>query len=60
MQPRLHTVVQHTHDLDAARSHQTIEEHMHRGRDRRLPALVAAVANVKAANPGIKLGAIER
>ncbi len=59
MQPWLHTVVQHTHDLDAARSHQAIEEHMHRGRDRRVGAFVAAVANVKAANPGVELGAID-
>jgi hypothetical protein len=51
--------MQNTDDFDDSRVNHSIVEHMHRISDRRLAAFVAAVANVKVANAGKQLGAIE-
>jgi hypothetical protein len=59
MPPRLHSVVEHANDFDDARSCHAIEDHMDRVRDRRLATFVTAVTNVKAANAGNELGAID-
>jgi len=56
---RLHAVVQYPDDLHEVRLQQTVEERVHRIGDRRLAAFVAAVAEVKAANAGDQLAAID-
>jgi hypothetical protein len=59
MQPRLHALVQHPDNLNNTRIYHAIEDEMHRVGDRRLAAIVAAVANVEAANAGVQLGPLD-
>ncbi len=49
---RLHSLVQHTHDFDESGTEGAVEDHMNRLANGCLAAFVAAVPDVKAANPG--------
>ena len=55
---RVHPLVQHAHDLDKARMHRLVDEHMYWARHPRFSALIATVPNVKAAYARSQLVAI--
>ena len=48
----VHAFMQHSDDLDDARSYDAIEDHMHWIGDGGLATFVAAVANMETANAG--------
>src|SRR4051794_40946474 len=52
--------MQDADNLDDARFYHAVEDHVYRACDRNLAALVAAVANMKAANAGVELATIDR
>jgi hypothetical protein len=58
MPARLHAFMQYADDYNEARVDRTVEDHMHRFRDWRLAALVAAVANVDTPNAGTQLASV--
>ena len=60
MPARLHPVMQHADDLDAAEFDGAVEDRMHWLADRRLAALIAAMADMQAAQSGVKLASIQR
>src|SRR3546814_11223754 len=60
MPARLHPVVQYADDFDDAKFESTVEDHMPRLADPRLPAPTAAVAVMPTAQPNGDLAAVQR